>query len=493
MPVFPYRLSSGLAAAISTLALAALALTACNEGDSTGECLTSTDCSSGEACVAGTCVTSTECATNDDCPTGSCVAGSCVGEPGDSDGDGIADESDNCPSVANPDQADADGDGTGDACEGIVVPGACTSSADCELGEVCADGACASVDCTLAQSDALCPDDATCVGTICRYAPSCTRDDECAGVLGICTDGRCIPGCASNADCGGRRTTACVDAVCVYACSSDAQCDPNEGCVDGLCIPFECTGTGTAGCPDGERCDGAGRCEPYDACASNRDCAPGQTCLDGICETGRPCTSDLSCNDGELCEGGLCRSAAACEDAADCGPAESCIAGLCVPELCRGQEDCPGQVCEAGTCVDVPDTEIASIVILSRPAPMAPGDRAALVAVALDARGAAIPGVAFAFTSDATAVASISGTTVVAGGTAGEARVTATPAGAATPVSPPITITNLGASDDRATRVAVIDAETGLPLLDAVVLFGDSEVDVDARGAAARAGWDGAV
>jgi len=35
----------------------------------------------------------------------------------DADGDGVADPSDNCPSAPNADQADEDGDGTGDACE----------------------------------------------------------------------------------------------------------------------------------------------------------------------------------------------------------------------------------------------------------------------------------------------------------------------------------------------------------------------------------------
>lgn len=42
--------------------------------------------------------------------------------PGDSDGDGVADDVDNCPSVPNPDQADSDGDGTGDACEVSLPP-----------------------------------------------------------------------------------------------------------------------------------------------------------------------------------------------------------------------------------------------------------------------------------------------------------------------------------------------------------------------------------
>jgi len=37
--------------------------------------------------------------------------------PPDADGDGVPDSSDNCVSVANPDQADADADGKGDACD----------------------------------------------------------------------------------------------------------------------------------------------------------------------------------------------------------------------------------------------------------------------------------------------------------------------------------------------------------------------------------------
>jgi hypothetical protein len=41
--------------------------------------------------------------------------------PSDVDGDAVPDVSDNCPLVANPSQADSDGDGIGDACEGLSL------------------------------------------------------------------------------------------------------------------------------------------------------------------------------------------------------------------------------------------------------------------------------------------------------------------------------------------------------------------------------------
>ncbi len=38
----------------------------------------------------------------------------------DTDGDGVPDDEDNCPATANPDQADVDDDGTGDACDPVI-------------------------------------------------------------------------------------------------------------------------------------------------------------------------------------------------------------------------------------------------------------------------------------------------------------------------------------------------------------------------------------
>ena len=45
----------------------------------------------------------------------------CAELGGDTDGDGVCDKTDNCPLVSNPDQADSDNDGIGDACEPPVT------------------------------------------------------------------------------------------------------------------------------------------------------------------------------------------------------------------------------------------------------------------------------------------------------------------------------------------------------------------------------------
>ncbi len=71
------------------------------------------------------------------CPVGTDTA-DCTREDNplpDSDGDGIADSVDNCPTVSNPDQSDTDGDGQGDACEPVADPNSCQYANDGECDE----------------------------------------------------------------------------------------------------------------------------------------------------------------------------------------------------------------------------------------------------------------------------------------------------------------------------------------------------------------------
>jgi hypothetical protein len=58
--------------------------------------------------------------------------------PVDTDGDGITDDVDNCPAVANPDQHDEDGDGIGDACDPCPhIAGDATDSDGDGVGDAC--------------------------------------------------------------------------------------------------------------------------------------------------------------------------------------------------------------------------------------------------------------------------------------------------------------------------------------------------------------------
>ena len=111
--------------------------------DTTVECRADGDCASGETCEGAVCQ---EGATNigtPDMDQPDTSQPDMSEPPLDSDGDGIPDDEDNCPDVANPDQLDTDGDGIGDACEpDDRIP--CDNNLSCEgATEGCIAGFCA--------------------------------------------------------------------------------------------------------------------------------------------------------------------------------------------------------------------------------------------------------------------------------------------------------------------------------------------------------------
>lgn len=457
----------------SLIALAAFSFSGCGNDARGANCIEDAECPGTELCIDGRCtepVGGTGCASDDECDAGLvCVEGICLSdvEPQDEDGDGVEDGEDNCPDVPNPDQADADGDGVGDAC--TITPEGCVSSEECELTEVCDEGACDEVGC---NSDSQCPEDALCIGSICRYAPVCNGDGDCADVLGVCEDGRCVPGCNDNDDCGGSRATGCIDNACVFFCDSSATCADGEACIDGFCQPPLCESDDD--CGRREVCN-EGVCERFEGCEDDFDCPDGQFCDPrGNCRTPEGCVSDLECGDGEICEAGSCITAAECTGDGDCADTDTCIAGLCVPDLCRGDVDCEdGQVCDAGVCIDVPDTTVETVIILTVPPVVSPGDSVAFTAVALDTDGQVVPGITFDFSSSDAGVGTFAEATFEAGDEAGETEVTATPFGESVPVSEPVVVTNVG-PEPETLQFVVINRETGAPVEGALV-FADDE------------------
>jgi len=66
----------------------------------------------------------------------------CLAIPVDTDEDGVGDDLDNCPDIANPDQTDLDADGVGDACDNCPeVPNPDQADSDGDgVGDACAPG-----------------------------------------------------------------------------------------------------------------------------------------------------------------------------------------------------------------------------------------------------------------------------------------------------------------------------------------------------------------
>ncbi|WP_438000312.1 thrombospondin type 3 repeat-containing protein [Sorangium sp. So ce185] len=138
----------------------------CAEATCLTTCASNATCVPEAYCAAGTCSPKKPlgdpCAATNECLNAQCLGGVC--SP-DSDGDGVPNPTDNCPTVPNPTQADANDDGRGDACDCASPPrpdgAACDDGNLCTQGDTCQDGVC------LSGTHVTCPDVAVCIAGRC--------------------------------------------------------------------------------------------------------------------------------------------------------------------------------------------------------------------------------------------------------------------------------------------------------------------------------------
>ena len=219
----------------------------------------------------------------------------------DSDLDGLCALDDNCPETGNPDQADLDDDGTGDTCDadsdGDGIDGAldnCPDAANPEQADL--DGDLRGDACDPPTCDDLVPDgaetDLDCGGPDCdpcRAGEACALPRDCQ--TGVCSpDGACRPaacddgvsnGDETGLDCGGPVCLAC-DAGQV--CAADADCT-SDFCVDRRCRAPACNDRRPNGDETDVDCGGPDcvPCGPGGGCALEEDCDDGDACTDDRC------------------------------------------------------------------------------------------------------------------------------------------------------------------------------------------------------------------
>jgi hypothetical protein len=344
-------------------------------------------------------VTETECNRYHTPSTGAQADLADVGACTDDDLDDVHTIVDNCPSIANFTQVDADADGIGDVCEGGCGNGAIDAGEQCDAGNL-GGATCQSLgfdggqlscrtDCTLDSSGCLacgngvreageecdgsaiggaaCSDQG-CTGGTLACTTSCTLDySSCSGCPVCDHDGACevdedCNGCsgdciaASGAVCGNGQCEAGNGEDCVN-CPADCNGVQSGKPAERYCCGFG--GAGAVGCGD-TRCTADGRLCTTVAVAPS--CCGDASCS-GI-ENGNNC--ELDCGPpppSPVCGDGTCNSEEdRCSCAADCGVpgAELCNDGVdndcdlavdCNDTTCSGSADCTcgqtGSICSS--------------------------------------------------------------------------------------------------------------------------------------------------
>jgi hypothetical protein len=264
----------------------------------------------------------------------------------------------------------------------VAVGTACTSDAECPMGETCnlddddcgadipplelffdveanAAAGCANV---IVRSVGLCSDSGTCsatVATTCAFDSDCPATETCTGAMTCEADATCDPGTCLG---GGTsepqvlNLTAPTNGACedTGTCTDTGTCSaaPNGPCTSAADCPDPTTETcdNATACTSNDGCDVDVVCDGATACAAGADCDVQGACTGtGTCsgDAAGPCTSAADCPDPttETCDG-----ATACTSNDGCAADVVCVGGV------EGVSCLGATVCASGELGTIPVT-----------------------------------------------------------------------------------------------------------------------------------------
>lgn len=144
---------------------------------------------------------------------------------------------------------------------------------------------------------------------------------ECAGELSACIGGECVDPRCTPENPGSCPSDRCTDS---------AECGaPSQACLTPTCTEGACLMVDEGSCGEGNYCDPALGCRPYDRIV---DAGPvGDGGIDAGTPDAGPAACDPACDGFDICEDGVCVPATGCLTDEECADELICRNRRCVP------------------------------------------------------------------------------------------------------------------------------------------------------------------